>query len=69
MVKFLKRYKLSNVTEEEIDNLSSNIFIRKIKVVNNPFPPHPPKKKENRKQKSPGPDSSSVNSTKHFRKK
>lgn len=44
MVKFLKRYKLSNVTEEEIDNLSSHIFIRKIKVVNNPFPP-PPKKK------------------------
>ena len=71
MVKFLKRYKLSNVTEEEIDNLSSHIFIRKIKVVNNPFYPTstPPKKKENRKQKSPGPDSSSVNSTKHFRKK
>lgn len=54
MVKFLKRYKLSNVTEEEIDNLSSHIVIREIKVVNNPFPPllPTPKKKQRTENKN-----------------
>ena len=70
MVKFLKRHKLSNVTEEETDNLSSLICIREIKVIVKQPTLHPPK--NNREQKTkilPGPDDSSVNSTEHLRKK